>query len=104
MKCNRAILVFVLILASVPAMAEPVAWTDPETGCQYLLNGDGITPKLKRNGLPDCPDARREQEPSFSVSRQPVTQADIKEVVRTIEGVGRKMDELRREVERSARK
>lgn len=104
MQKRFAFILAVVALMPFSARAEPVAWTDPETGCQYLLNGGGITPKLKRNGLPDCPDARREQEPLFSGSRQPVTQSDIREVVRAIEGVGRKMDELRREVERSARK
>ena len=30
--------------------------TDPETGCVYFLFGSTLTPRLRRDGLPDCPD------------------------------------------------
>lgn len=39
---------------------EPFVWTDPETECRYLVApGAGITPRLRRDGAPDCPDVAR---------------------------------------------
>lgn len=38
-------------------------WSDPETGCQYLLRGrssrGSMTPRLKPDGLPLCKPATR---------------------------------------------
>ncbi len=30
------------------------AWTDPETGCDYLLTNETLTPRLRPDGLPFC--------------------------------------------------
>lgn len=42
----------------VYARAEPQVWTDPESGCQYLVidHGDRITmtPRLDAQGQPKC--------------------------------------------------
>ncbi|WP_349368129.1 hypothetical protein [Salinarimonas sp.] len=54
------------VLALLAAMAaaqaqddtEPFIWSDPDTGCAYLVApGTGITPRLRPEGVPDCPDA-----------------------------------------------
>ncbi|MGP9819099.1 hypothetical protein ACTZWW_03700 [Salinarimonas sp. NSM] len=57
---------FALLLAAAPATAQdspdaardPFVWSDPDTGCAYLVApGTGITPRLRAEGIPDCPDA-----------------------------------------------
>ena len=52
-----------LCTASVPASAqnEMRTVTDPETGCVYFIYGSTLTPRLRRDGLPDCPDSARRQ-------------------------------------------
>ncbi|MFI4965381.1 MAG: hypothetical protein ACHP9T_08455 [Caulobacterales bacterium] len=30
-------------------------WKDPDTGCEYLLRGDNIIPRLDHGGRPRCP-------------------------------------------------
>jgi hypothetical protein len=30
-------------------------WRDPDTGCEYLISGDHIIPRLERDGRPRCP-------------------------------------------------
>ncbi len=56
------ILCFVLAVAgagSAVALDEPVVWRDDESGCAYFLTpSGGITPRLRRDGTPDCPNAR----------------------------------------------
>ena len=56
------ILCFVLVVAgagSAVALDEPVVWRDDESGCAYFLTpSGGITPRLRRDGTPDCPNAR----------------------------------------------
>ena len=56
------ILCTVLTVASAgptAALDEPFVWRDGESGCAYLLTpAGGITPRLRRDGTPDCPDAR----------------------------------------------
>ena len=49
-----------LTLSAAPALGldEPVIWRDPDTGCGYYLTPQGgISVRLRRDGLPDCPDA-----------------------------------------------
>lgn len=29
-------------------------WTDPDTGCEYLIRGDFMLPRLGRDGQPRC--------------------------------------------------
>lgn len=31
-------------------------WADPDTGCEYLIRGDVVVPRLDRGGRPRCPD------------------------------------------------
>lgn len=49
-----------LSIVSWPALAlePPSIWRDPETGCAYLLTPQGgVAPRLRRDGVVDCPDA-----------------------------------------------
>lgn len=72
------------------ALDQPVVWRD-DTGCAYLLTPQGgISPRLKRDGVPDCPDA---------TPGPPLTSAPIisDNAVREMQ---RGLDTLRREVER----
>ncbi|WP_372422154.1 hypothetical protein [Salinarimonas chemoclinalis] len=49
--------------AAAPSLAQdaprdPFVWSDPDTGCTYLVApGTGLTPRLRAEGVPDCPDA-----------------------------------------------
>ena len=59
-----------------------------------------------RDGLPDCPDVRRETGSSSMASTNPetvVTRDDVREVTRAIEGLNRRMDDVKREFERRGR-
>ena len=52
-----ALLTATCLAAPALALDQPVVWRD-DTGCAYLLTPQGgISPRLKRDGLPDCPDA-----------------------------------------------
>lgn len=66
------------------ALDEPVIWRDPDTGCAYLLAPQGIAPRYRRDGTPDCPDTR--------------TGSRI--VDETARGLAQGLDALQREVER----
>src|SRR3954447_21746780 len=53
----------VLVILTTPAVAldQPTVWRDPDTSCAYWLTPQGgIAPRYRRDGLPDCPDARRD--------------------------------------------
>src|SRR3954469_19867380 len=53
----------VLVILTTPALAldQPTVWRDPDTSCAYWLTPQGgIGPRYRRDGLPDCPDARRD--------------------------------------------
>jgi len=56
------ILCFVFAVAgagSASALEEPFVWRDSESGCAYFLTrSGGITPRLRRDGTPDCPATR----------------------------------------------
>lgn len=63
MKPFYLILASALLLASCNRADQTVSrglngaisiWTDKETGCQYVLTDDNITPRLKSDGLPAC--------------------------------------------------
>jgi hypothetical protein len=76
-----------LLLTAFPAAAldEPVVWRDSDTGCAYYLTPQGgVSPRLRRDGLPDCPDAG----------------AGSRLVEDTARGVSQGLDALRREAER----
>ena len=53
-------LILAVLLLATPALAldEPRLWRDPDTGCAYWLQGGGIAPRYRRDGLVDCPETR----------------------------------------------
>ena len=76
-----------LFLSTAPVLAldEPVVWRDPDTGCGYFLTPQGgISPRLRRDGLPDCPDAS----------------AGARLMEDTARGLSQGFDALRREADR----
>lgn len=83
-----------LLAAATAAQAqdepEPFIWTDPDTECSYLVvPGTGITPRLRAEGVPDCPDADVRLSESF--------ERTLRE---SGEAFGRALQELGRELER----
>ena len=103
----RTTLLIVCILVAAPAVAQdlPSVWRDPEGGCTYLKLGDTFSLRYQRDGLPDCPDARLETSPSLSPPDQTgsVTRDDVRDVTRAIEGLTRRLDDIKREFERRGR-
>jgi hypothetical protein len=99
----RIALFIISILVAAPAVAQdaPALWRDPESGCTYLKLGDTLSLRYQRDGLPDCPDARREITPPDQTGS--VTREDVRDVTRAIENLNRKLDDLRREYERRGR-
>jgi hypothetical protein len=96
------------LLSIAPAIAQeaPLVWRDPDGGCTYLKLRDTLSLRYQRDGLPDCPNARREtNSPSMPPADQaePVTRDDVHDVTRAIESLSRKVDDLRREYERRGR-
>ncbi|WP_201864827.1 hypothetical protein [Microvirga soli] len=91
----------ILSTASVMAQDTPALWRDPDGGCTYFRLGDTLSLRYQRDGLPDCPDARREATPANGQGA--VTRDDVRDVTRAIEGLTRKLDDLRREYERRGR-
>jgi hypothetical protein len=48
-----------IICVSALALEPPAIWRDPDTGCAYLVTPQGgVSPRLRRDGAVDCPDAR----------------------------------------------
>ncbi len=103
----RTVILIATILSTAPVMAQdaPALWRDPDGGCTYFKFGDTLSLRYQRDGLPDCPDARREANPSPipSNGQAAVTRDDVRDVTRAIEGLTRKLDDLRREYERRGR-
>jgi hypothetical protein len=102
----RTVILITSILSTVPAIAQdaPTLWHDPDGGCTYVRLGDTLNLRYQRDGLPDCPDARREANPPPMPSNgQAVTRDDVRDVTRAVEGLTRKLDDLRREYERRGR-
>jgi hypothetical protein len=95
------------LISITPAIAQeaPSVWRDPEGGCTYFKIGDTLSLRYQRDGLPECPDARRETTlpPIPSNGQGAVTRDDVHDVTRAIEGLSRRLDELRREYERRGR-
>ena len=91
------------LLSIAPALAQetPALWRDPDGGCTYLRLGDTLNLRYQRDGLPDCPDARREAASPDQTGS--ITRDDVRDVTRAIEGLTRKLDDLRREYERRGR-
>lgn len=66
-------------------LESPTPWRDSDTGCAYLLTPQGgVSPRLRRDGVPDCPDAS-------TASRR---------VDDTVRGISRGLEALQRELER----
>jgi hypothetical protein len=102
----RTVILIASILSAAPAVAQeaPALWRDPDGGCTYFRLGDTLNLRYQRDGLPDCPDARREANPPMpSKGQGTVTRDDVRDVTRAIEGLTRKLDDLRREYERRGR-
>jgi hypothetical protein len=103
----RTTILVASILSLAPARAQeaPSVWRDPDSGCTYFRLGDTLSLRYQRDGLPDCPDARREANPPLMPSNDPaaVTRDDVRNVTHAIEGLSRKLDDLRREYERRGR-
>ena len=88
----RTTILVASILCVAPTMAQeaPSMWRDPDGGCVYFKLGDTLSLRYQRDGLPDCPDVRREiGPPSMSPTDQEraVTRDDVRDVTRAIEGL-----------------
>ena len=97
-----------VFLGIAPAMAQyvPALWRDRDGGCTYFKLGTSLSLRYQRDGLPDCPDVRREVRPSSmppSDQEAAVTRDDVREVTRAIEGLSRRLDDVKREFERRGR-
>jgi hypothetical protein len=104
----RIALLIISILVAAPAVAQdpPSLWRDPEGGCTYFRLGDTLSLRYQRDGLPDCPDAKREtSSPPVPSTDQAgaVTRDDVRDVTRAIEGLTRRLDDVKREFERRGR-
>ena len=104
----RTVTLIAILLGVAPAMAQdaPIVWRDPVGGCLYFKLGDTLSLRYQRDGLPDCPDVRRGTGSSSMTSTDPettVTRDDVREVTRAIEGLNRRMDDVKREFERRGR-
>ena len=102
------VILIALFLGISPAMAQdtPAVWRDPDGGCTYFKLGESLSLRYQRDGLPDCPDVRREARPSSmppSDHEAAVTRDDVREVTRAIEGLSRRLDDVKREFERRGR-
>jgi hypothetical protein len=96
------------ILGLAPAFAQeaPSVWRDPDGGCVYFKLGDTLSLRYQRDGSPDCPDARRETSTSPMTNpdqSKAVTRDDVHDVTRAIEGLSRRLDDVKREFERRGR-
>lgn len=104
----RTVILVAILFSIAPAIAQdaPAAlWRDPEGGCTYFKLGDNLSLRYQPDGLRDCLEARRETGPSGSSPdrAEPVTRNDVRDVTRAIEGLSRRLDDLRREFERRGR-
>ena len=99
----RNVILIASLLGTAPVIAQdaPALWRDPDGGCTYFRLGDTLNLRYQRDGLPDCPDARREAAPPDQIDS--VTRDDVRGITRAIEGLARKLDDLRREYERRGR-
>jgi hypothetical protein len=96
------------LLGLAPAFAQeaPSVWRDPDGGCVYFKLGDTLSLRYQRDGSPDCPDARHETSPSPMTTtdrEKAVTHDDVRGVTRAIEGLSRRLDNVKREFERRGR-
>ena len=101
----RAAVLVAIILYIATAMAQeaPSMWRDPDGGCIYFKLGDTLSLRYQRDGRPDCPDVRREASPSPTDQERAVTRDDVRNVTQAIEGLSRRLDDVKREFERRGR-
>jgi hypothetical protein len=103
----RTVILVASLLGTAPALAQeaPALWRDPEAGCTYFRLGDTLSLRYQRDGGPDCPDARQDVRPAPPPASpsEPVTRDDVRDVTRAIEGLSRRLDDMRREYERRGR-
>ena len=84
---HRLILAGLLVATPALALDEPQLWRDPDTGCAYWLQGSGITPRYRRDGVVDCPETRPAGTTAPVISEQ------------TSRYLGRVLDALRGDIE-----
>lgn len=48
-------------LQQTPSHPDVQVFTDVQTGCQYFKGEGGLTPRLRHDGLPLCPDIPQEE-------------------------------------------
>lgn len=86
---------------------EPNTWTDPGTGCRYLVSPVGISIRFTREGFPDCPGRRQAgvegalpplPGPNFAAGPDP-----CRELVGSINRNSDRIRDLERAIERAAR-
>ena len=104
----RTMILVASLFGITPAIAQdaPSVWRDPDGGCTYFKLGDTLSLRYQRDGFPDCPNAGRETNPSSMSSinqEMAVTRDDVREVTRAIEGLTRRLDDVKREFERRGR-
>jgi hypothetical protein len=100
----RIALVAAALIAAASALAldEPVTWRDPDTQCAYwLLPNGGMTPRLRRNGTPDCPGARITIDgPVAVMDETEVRDATVRDLTQAVQRLQREVEAIRREIER----
>ena len=80
---------------TTPAMAQetiPSTWRDPDSQCIYLKIGDTLSLRYRRDGTPDCVSVQRD------TANATITQADFRELARSIEALRRDIGGVQRTV------
>ncbi len=97
-----ALLLGTIVAAPALALDEPVAWRDPDTSCAYwLLPSGGMTPRLRRDGTPDCPGAHIiTNGPVAVIDETEVRDATVRDLTRAVERLQLEVEAIRREIER----
>jgi len=78
-----------------PVMAQetaPSTWRDPDTQCIYLKIGDTLSLRYRRDGTPDCVNVQRD------TPNATITQADFRELTRSIEALRRDIGGVQRAI------
>ena len=80
-------------------------WRDPDGGCVYFKLGDTLSLRYQRDGFPTARTQARNQPLAMTTTDQEkaVTRDDVRDVTRAIEGLSRRLDDVKREFERRGR-
>jgi hypothetical protein len=103
MRMMIAALSLVATLAPAVALDEPAVWRDETTGCAYFLLPGAITPRLTRDGLPDCPAATPQSSGTVVAAKMPppaegtVRDGTVRELIRTVERLSDELANLKRD-------